>query len=129
MTVNRPFLYFLRLLTIALLGLCILQACERSGAEASDEGLWQMAGEENVSLAAAFGVAPMRMESVTINWGAVSQADGRCITINRDVMGGPFVRAHVREEVFHALSGLLDGAVYYNGIRIRSVVASWEESA
>ena len=119
----------------AILGSFLLLAgvgCESgSPGQNSDPGLAAIAAEEGAKLAAIFGIEPPDMDEIDIEWGARSQYNNTDnyyrILIREDIADNEdWLRAHIRHEMFHAMTGLRDGdEETFNGVLIASVVA-WE---
>lgn len=97
----------------------------------SDATLEGIAAEEGAMLAATFAIPVPNMDEITIEWGQYSEYNDTDnyyrITIREDLADNyEALRAHVRHEMFHAMTGLRDGEEEtYHGVRIAGVVA-WE---
>ena len=122
---------------VKLTALCAFLALAGVGCESgspgdrSDVTLEGIAAEEGAKLAGTFHIMPPNMDDITIEWGKFSEYDNTGnyyrITIREDLIGNDEgLRAHVRHEMFHAMTGLRDGEeLTFNGVRIAGVVA-WE---
>lgn len=120
---------------IAIVWALLALACAGCGAgdpgDRSDPTLEAIAMEEGTELAAVFHIPEPDMNDITIEWGQVSEYNNTDnyyrVTIRRDLEGqDEALRAHVRHEMFHAMTGLRDGEEEtFNGVRIAGIVA-WE---
>ena len=109
--------------------LLIGAGCESSSPGArSDAKLEAMAADEGAKLAGIFSVPAPNMDDISIEWGKISEYNNNDnyyrITIRDDLGNDESVRAHVRHEMFHAMTGLRDGEEsMYHGVKIAGVVA------
>lgn len=122
---------------LTLSALCSLLVLTGTGCESgspgahSDPMLEGIAAEEGARLAAVFSIPQPNMDDIDIEWGRFSEYTDTDnyyrIKIREDLAGqDEALRAHVRHEMFHAMTGLRDGEEeMYNNVKIAGVVA-WE---
>lgn len=112
-------------LTFIITGLCVWYACEREH-EATE--LRAYADRSNALIKEHFG-ASYDLAPVRFLWARYSvwYASTETITINESLKDYPAaIQRHMDHEVFHAVSGLKDGAPdLWNGVRISDWIA-WE---
>lgn len=107
----------------------ILSGCSNSDyGNRSDLVLEGIALEEGSSLAGVFNMPSPDMDEIYIGWGKISEYNNTDnyyrITIRDDLNSDDAIRAHVRHEMFHAMTGLRDGEeLEYHGVKIAGVVA------
>lgn len=119
---------------ITLIAACSLLMLAGAGCESSSPGarsdakLEAIATEEGAKLAGVFSIPAPTMDDISIEWGKISEYNNTDnyyrITIRDDLGTDDAVRAHVRHEMFHAMTGLRDGEEsMYHGVKIAGVVA------
>lgn len=112
----------------------LLLGCESRDADrvpASDPGLLAVAKQEAVYLGKIFSLPYPDWDLLSIRWGELSYTyrlpDYDAIYIDKTVAeyNDDVLHAHIRDEIFHVMSGLWHETEYCNGVRIADYVLTW----